>query len=87
VAYHRRLRTISSLRTGLEEIPGVGPKRWRALLSHFGSLARLRAAEVGAIAGVDGINAELAAQIHQFLHNAPTLPTDDDDGAAEDGEE
>ncbi|MFQ5654976.1 MAG: excinuclease ABC subunit UvrC, partial [Planctomycetota bacterium] len=36
--YHRELRRKSALSTGLEEVPGIGPRRRRALLAHFGSL-------------------------------------------------
>ena len=68
VAYHRKLRSSANLRTGLEEIPGVGAKRRRALLTHFGSLARLRKATSEQIAAVPGIPGPLALEIYDFLH-------------------
>lgn len=68
ITYHRKLRATASLKSGLEEIPGVGPKRRKALLTHFGSLARIRAATPVEIAAVPGIPPDLAATIHQFLH-------------------
>ncbi len=73
ITYHRKLRNSANLRSGLEEIPGVGPKRRRALLSHFGSLARLRAAGPEAISAVPGITPALAAEIQAFL-NRPDDP-------------
>src|SRR3984957_996331 len=55
VTFHRRARAMRDLRSELDEVPGVGPRRRRALLTRFGSLAGIRratreelAAEVGA---------------------------------------
>lgn len=87
VEYHRKLRGRANLRTGLEDLPGVGPKRRRLLITHFGSLARLRAASPEDIAAVPGIPTKLAREIHQFLHASPTpaaadaaLSVEDTDG-------
>ena len=49
-------------------MPGVGPARKKALLKRFGSLARLRRAELEQIAETPGIGPELAAVIHARLH-------------------
>ncbi len=68
ITYHRLLRNRRTLQSALEEIPGVGDSRRRALLRHFGSLKRLREASPEAIAEVDRIGATLAAQIHRALH-------------------
>ncbi len=67
VAYHRKLRSTANLRSGLEEMPGIGPKKRKALLTHFGSLARLREATAEQIAEVEGMNAKLAAELWRFL--------------------
>ncbi len=67
ITYHRELRRRDRLRSGLEDIEGVGPGRRRALLRHFGSLKRLRAASVDEIAAVPGISTRLAAGIHAQL--------------------
>ena len=45
VTYHRQKREKRALRSPLDDIPGVGPTRKKALLRRFGSLARLRAAD------------------------------------------
>lgn len=83
IAYHRKLRASASLRTGLEEIPGVGPKRRRELLRHFGSLTRIRAATAEELATAPGVNAKLATEIHAFLHrpdaSAETEPEHEDE--------
>ncbi|MCB2153790.1 excinuclease ABC subunit UvrC [bacterium] len=68
VTYHRLLRSRRALRTGLEDIPGVGPKRRGLLLKRFGSLAKIRAASVEELAGVDGIPPPIAEAVYLFLH-------------------
>jgi excinuclease ABC subunit C len=68
VTYHRQKRERRALQSPLDDIPGVGPARKRALLKRFGSLARLRAAEPTAIAQTPGIGPELARSIHDHLH-------------------
>ena len=52
----------------LDEVPGVGPARKKALLKRFGSLARLRDATPDEIAATPGIGPELARAIHDRLH-------------------
>ena len=64
---YQRQRRASDITSSLSEIPGVGPARVRELLRHFGSVARLRGAERGAIAEVSGIGSTLASQIYQNL--------------------
>jgi excinuclease ABC subunit C len=70
ITYHRLLRNRRTLRSALEDIPGVGAARRKALLKHFGSLKRLREAAPEAIGEVDGIGPGLAAQIHAALRAA-----------------
>ncbi len=65
---HRRRRQKRALASGLEDIPGVGPKRRRALLQHFGTMERLRAASEDALAAVPGISRALARRIWAHLH-------------------
>jgi len=67
ITFHRKLRRERNFRSVLEEIPGIGDKRKRALLSHFGSLKRIRAATADDIAQVDGFNLALAERVHRFL--------------------
>jgi excinuclease ABC subunit C len=70
ITHHRKLRSRSTLRSALDEIPGVGATRRKALLKHFGSLKRLREASAEQIAEVEGIGEGLARQIHAALHRA-----------------
>ncbi len=67
ITYHRKLRGRLSLSSVLDEIPGVGPARRRALLTHFGSVARLKEAPAEEIAAVRGISASLAILIKENL--------------------
>ncbi len=69
VSYHRKLRSASSLKSGLEEIPGVGAKRRNVLLSHFGSLTRLKKASLEDIINTPGIPETTAKEIYSFLHS------------------
>ncbi|HKX55722.1 MAG TPA: excinuclease ABC subunit UvrC, partial [Xanthomonadales bacterium] len=62
----RRSKTIS--RSGLESIPGVGPKRRKGLLSHFGGLQGVKRAGIEELSSVPGINQQLAEQIYRALH-------------------
>jgi excinuclease ABC subunit C len=71
ITYHRQKRAKRALVSPLDEVPGVGPARKKALLKRFGSLARLRDAPVDEIAGTRGIGPELARSIHERLHGAP----------------
>ena len=67
ITFHRKLRTGRNFTNVLDEIPGVGPARRRALLTAFGSLRKLRKADVAALAEVDGIGEQLARTIHEAL--------------------
>lgn len=75
ITYHRSLRAKANLHSILQDIPGVGPKRRRLLLTHFGSLKRLKEAREEDIAAVPGIGVALAGQILQALSGAaPAAP-------------
>ncbi len=63
IAYHRSLRDRRTVRSALDDLPGVGPKRKRELLRAFGSARRVREAPVEQIAAVPGIGPALAERI------------------------
>jgi excinuclease ABC subunit C len=71
ITYHKQKREKRALVSPLDEIPGVGPSRKKALLKRFGSLARLRDATSDEIAATPGIGPELAHSIHDRLHGVP----------------
>ncbi|MGZ8571652.1 MAG: excinuclease ABC subunit UvrC, partial [Actinomycetota bacterium] len=68
VRYHRQKREKRALASPLDDIPGVGPARKKALTKRFGSLTRVRAATAEEIAATPGIGPELAEAIHRHLH-------------------
>ncbi|WP_101675678.1 excinuclease ABC subunit UvrC [Alloalcanivorax mobilis] len=63
-----RARRGKARRSGLEDIPGVGPKRRKALLNHFGGLKQLRNASREELARVEGINAQTADTLYNWFH-------------------
>jgi excinuclease ABC subunit C len=63
VTYHRNLRSKGSVKSPLDSINGVGPKRKKALIKAFGSVSRIRAASVDEIAAVDGIDRRTAERV------------------------
>jgi excinuclease ABC subunit C len=66
-SYHRALRKRARVASTLDTVPGVGPRRRRALLRHFGSVRRLREATLEEIAAAPGITVTLAGRIQEHL--------------------
>ncbi len=67
VSFHIRLRTKAGRRSILDEIPGIGPKRKRALYRQFGSLSRIREAGVEELASVKGMSKAAAMALKESL--------------------
>ena len=67
ITYNRKLRGKRTLSSELAEIPGVGPKRQRVLLSRFGSVRALRAATPEEVAAVPGFSEATARKILEHL--------------------
>ena len=65
---HRQRRQKARRRSELDDVPGVGPKRRRELLSHFGGMASVKGASIDEIAKVPGISRRLAQEIYGMLH-------------------
>jgi excinuclease ABC subunit C len=65
---HRRRRAKARVTSTLEQIPGIGDKKRRALLKHFGGLQGVEKAGVDDLSRVAGINRKLAERIHACLH-------------------
>jgi excinuclease ABC subunit C len=68
--FHRARRGKAMTRSLLDELPGVGPVRKRALLDHFGSPDRLVSASREELEAVPGIPGKLAREIHRQLHKS-----------------
>ena len=67
ITFHRELRGKAMTVSVLDEVEGVGPTRKRAIMRHFGSMKRLRAASVEDIAAVKGVPAEVARAVYDTL--------------------
>ena len=67
ITFHRELRDKAMTVSVLDDVPGVGPTRKRAVLRHFGSMKRLRAASEDDIAQVKGISPKVAHDIFATL--------------------
>lgn len=69
ITYHRKLRQKSTKKSPLDDAPGIGPEKKKALIAHFGSLKKLMKASPGEIAEVEGIGPRLSESLHHYLHN------------------
>jgi len=69
IEYQRRLRQREGLLSILEELPGIGPRKRRALLRELGSLRAVKSASVEELSAVTGISARDAETIHRFFNS------------------
>ena len=67
VTYHRTVRGKRVRQSALDAVPGIGPKRKRALLRKFGSVKALRAASIEEIAATEGLSSRLAETVKRSL--------------------
>jgi excinuclease ABC subunit C len=70
VGSHRQRRSRDIREAGLQEIPGIGPTRKRALLRHFGTLKAIERASISDLTQVAGVSAETARRIYDFFHES-----------------
>ncbi len=67
VSYHTKLRKRATFTSALDTIPGIGPKRKRALLKQFGSIRAIREASAAELAATTGISPSQAKRIKEHL--------------------
>lgn len=67
ITYNRQRRERKVSRSILDDIPGIGPQRKKALLQQFGSVARIEQAELDDIKAVPGMNDKVARQVYEYL--------------------
>lgn len=67
IEYHRSLRSKAQVKSILDDIPGVGPARRKALMRHFGSMEEIRGASVEQLSAVDEIPIPTAEKIHAYF--------------------
>lgn len=68
VKYNKTLREKRYSRSELDEIEGIGAKRKKALIKHFGSVSRIKSAGIDDLQAVEGISAAVAEKIYDYFH-------------------
>lgn len=68
IEYHRSLRSKAQTKSILEDIPGIGDKRRRTLMTSYTSMEELMKADINEIAALPGMNTVVAESVHSFLH-------------------
>lgn len=68
ITTHRAGRSKALIHSSLDDVPGVGPARKKALLTRFGSLRNVKQAALEELAAVPGINSETAQSIYGYFH-------------------
>ncbi len=74
IEYHRSLRSKAQVKSVLDEIPGVGPARRKALMRHFGSIREIREASVERLGEVPEIPEHIAEQIYAYFRQENSAP-------------
>jgi len=67
LGYHQRLRQKEGIASALDSIPGIGPKRKKALLKKFGSVRGIKEASTDELSGVAGMTSKLAEKVREYL--------------------
>ena len=70
IEYHRSLRSKEQVRSVLDEIPGVGPARRKALMKHFENIEAIKAADAVTLHTKAGIPLHIAEEIYSFFHGS-----------------
>lgn len=68
IEYHRSLRSKQQVKSSLDEIPGIGPVRRKALMQHFDSVAEIKEASIEQLCAVPQIPKTTAEEIYRFFH-------------------
>ncbi len=67
ISYHRSLRSKEMFKSVLDNIPGVGEKRKKALLKHFGSIENIKKASIEELKEVDSMNKKVAKEVYNYF--------------------
>ncbi|HEV7260628.1 MAG TPA: excinuclease ABC subunit UvrC [Bosea sp. (in: a-proteobacteria)] len=70
IGTHRARRKKDTMKNPLDEIPGIGPSRKRALLLHFGTVKAIQRAKLDDLMRTPGVNAATAKAVHDYFHDA-----------------
>jgi excinuclease ABC subunit C len=69
ITYHRKLRSKEQVKSVLDDIPGIGPARRKALIRAYGSVDKIREAGLEELSLVEGMNKLAAKQVYEFFHS------------------
>ncbi|MET3891192.1 excinuclease UvrABC nuclease subunit [Bosea sp. OAE506] len=69
IGTHRARRKKDTMKNPLDEIPGIGPSRKRALLLHFGTVKAIKRAKLDDLMRTPGVNAATAKAVHDYFHD------------------
>ena len=67
ISFHRKQRATKLVRSEIDDIPGIGPKRKKQLLKHFKSMKRIRAADISEIIALPGMDEKTAGSLLHYL--------------------
>jgi len=70
IGAHRDKRSRGIVSSPLDDVPGIGPARKKALLMHFGTARAVRGASLEDLQKAPGVSAGVAQQIHDFFHTS-----------------
>jgi excinuclease ABC subunit C len=65
ITYHRKTRQKSAVASVLDDVPGIGPKKKKALIRHFGSVAKMRDASTEELSKIEGMNRDLVRRLKE----------------------
>ena len=68
IEYHRSLRSKEQVKSILDDIPGIGEKRRKALMKHFASIEAIKNAAIDELARAESMNEKAAASVYKFFH-------------------
>jgi excinuclease ABC subunit C len=75
ITYHKKVRESGTIRSVLEEIPGIGKIRQRELLKYFGSVDKIKKTSLEALTGVPKLTPKSARSVYDFFH-PPIFPSE-----------
>ncbi len=68
IQYHRKLRKRNTIQSELDLVRGIGPKRRRILLKHFGSVEKIKQSSLEELMQAEGVNRKIADNIYRHFH-------------------
>jgi excinuclease ABC subunit C len=77
ITYHRQVRSTRTFKSVLDDIPGIGPKRKKALMRRFGSARGIASASIEELAAVDGMTRDVAERVKELIGSGRAEATEE----------